>query len=409
MFDLNNISVWDWVLLGVLVALFLYQLYFYVRYMAGVQRRVRHQAKGRFRWKKPIAKPDSPDSLETQETPEAVKGVSVVVCAKNEAHNLQDFLQALLSQRYPLFEVIVVNDASEDGTELVLEHYLQRYKSLHLTFVPHNAWVRSSKKLGLTLAAKSAKYDYLLLTDADCVPESPNWISEMMRGFDNPQTDVVIGYGGYFDEDTLVCRRVQYDTIFSSLQFLGMAMSRHPYMGVGRNLAYKKSLFFETGGFAGLLNMPSGDDDLFVNKVATRQNTEVVVTRDSFTWSVPKRTFKEWRMQKYRHLSVAPFYKTSTKLRLGLEPFTRGLWYAGVIVAVVLACLGLIHPLIAAAAGLLFVARLIWQIAILNRATQIFGVRKMGLRVLWFDIVLPLNHLRMLLRHQFHRKEEMKW
>lgn len=404
MIDFTQIGVLDWVLLGIIGALFLYQLYFYIRYMAGVQRRVRHQSKGRFRWKKKARV----DAEETTDEPE-VKGVSVVVCAKNEGENLQDYLQALLGQNYPLFEVIVVNDASEDNTQLVLEHYMQRYPRLHLTFVPANAWVRSTKKLALTLAAKAAKYDYLLLTDADCCPESPNWITEMMHGFDNPETEVVLGYGGYFEEPTRVSRRISYDTIFCAMQWMGMAMSRHPYMGVGRNLAYKKSMFFESGGFSGMLNQRAGDDDLFVNKVSSFRNTEVVLTPGSYTWSIPKHTFEEWRVQKYRHLSVAPSYRFGTKFLLTVEPVTRGLFYLMLIAVAVLCGMGLVHWAIGALAGVLFLVRLTWQMCMITRAAHIFGVHGFGLITLWYDIWLPVNNLIMLCRHAVSKHQEMRW
>lgn len=405
--NLFDINVLDICLLSGLGVLFLYQLYFYVRYMAGVQRRVRHQQHGRWRWNRK-KHPELDEPFEP--------GVSVVVCARNEGPNLQNYLQALLSQRYSEFEVIVVNDASQDNTQLVLEHYQHLYPQLRLTFVPTDAWVRSSKKLALTLAAKASKYDFLLLTDADCVPESPYWIREMMSAFRNVNTEVVLGYGGYFYEPGMLNRWVRYDTIFTAMQYLGMAMSGHPYMGVGRNLAYRKSTFFQHGGFAGLLSERAGDDDLFVNKVATKRNTDVVITPESFTWSIPKATWEEWRVQKYRHLSVSPAYRLSSRLLLGIEPLTRGLWYALLLAIAVLALLPLalpdapqLSPLVWMVALLLFLVRLIWQKAMLHRASRIFRTPNIGTRVLVHDICLPVVSLCMLIRHRIRRKKEIRW
>lgn len=421
---IESISLLDWVLIGALLALFCYQLYYYVRYMAGVQRRVRHQTKKRFRWRESsVSNSISDTSDETiedssnvaqstivLEAKEVVKpGVSVVVCARNEEENLQHYLQALLSQRYPEFEVIVVNDASLDNTQVVLDQMTQRFRNLRLTFVPADAWVRSSKKLALTLAAKAAKYDYLLLTDADCVPESPYWISEMMKGFVSPEIDIVLGYGAYFEEPRWVNRLVQYDTIFNAMQWLGMAMSRHPYMGVGRNLAYRKSAFLNKG-FSGLLGEKAGDDDLLVNRIANRHNTEVVLTPDSYTWSIPKQSFADWRRQKYRHLSVSPVYRTATKLRLLCEPLTRGLWYALIVTIVVLAAMGILtHPLVWALAAILFVMRLVLQMSLISRAAHILGAQGFGMSVLLYDVYLPLSNLGMLIKHRLHRKQELKW
>lgn len=394
------ISLFDSCILGLLAAVALFYTYYYTRYLAGVQRRVRHYVHHRFRWKPVVPDADSPAEPEAE-----LPGVSVIVSARNEADNLRHYLQALTCQRYPRFEVIVVNDGSEDDTQLVLEHYAHLFPNLHLTFVPHQAWVRSSKKLALTLAAKAAKYDYLLLTDADCRPESPHWIEEMMKGFRDSETELVLGYGGYFREPGLLNRLQRYETISTALTYLGFALSRHPYMGVGRNLAYRKDTFFGHNGFQGLLGQRAGDDDLLVNKIATRHNTEVVITPDSFTWSVPKHTYAEWRQQKYRHLSVSPCYRFSTRLRLALEPCCRGLLYA-----LCIALTALQMPRLALVAWSVLLVRLLWLWLLTNRAAGIFRTSGFGLlETLAYDIYLPLFTLVMLIRHAFRRKREMQW
>lgn len=425
--NLISFSLIDWLMLGGLAAVFLFQLYFYIRYMAGVQRRVRHQAKGRFRWNKKrqerkaaraaekaaaaaaAAGLELPEPEPSAAQPAEKPGVSVVVVARNEGDYLRHYLQSLVCQSYPTFEVIVVNDASEDNTQLVLDHYQKLFRNLRLTFVPADAMVRSSKKLALTLAAKASQYDYLLLTDADCRPESPDWISRMMEGFSNPETEIVLGYSGYFQEPGRLNRLIQYDNIFSSMLYLGMAMSRHPYKGIGRNLAYRKDTFFAHRGFAGQLGQRAGDDDLFVNKICNRKNTEVVLLPDAFIWSIPKPTYEQWRIQQRRNLSVWPAYKTSTKCRLLLEPSTRFLWYLLVPAAIVLAVLGIISPLTAFVGGALFLARLVWQMAMMSRAATIFRIQGFGLEVLWFDITLPIRYLFMLLHNRLHRREQFQW
>ena len=275
-----------------------------------------------------------------------------------------------------------------------------------MTFVPHGARVGSTKKLALTLAAKAAKYDYLLLTDADCVPESNHWIREMMAGFQSAGThrspiDIVLAFSPYFGEKGHVNRLVRYDTLFNGLHYLGAALCGHPYMGVGRNLAYRKELFFESGGFTRLMNNVAGDDDLFVNHVATQTNTAVVLARESYTWSIAKKTMREWFQQKRRHISVSPAYKESTKLRLTVEPLTRGLFYAVVLAMLILYCPATVTALPAipflAAIGV-FVLRWIIQSAILNTSAHRMGLKGFNMfSVLWFDIILPLVNLWMLI------------
>lgn len=381
----EQFDIADWVVLGVLAFCFVAQLYFYLRYMAAPLRKVqRDKVQG--------------TKDKGQGTKEEWPAVSVVLCAHNERENLSNYLRALLSQDYPEYEVIVVDDGSEDDTRAIVESYMALDDRLHLTFVPYGARVRSTKKLALTLAAKAAQYDFLLLTDADCVPESNRWIAEMVKGFDSEQgtKDIVLGFGPYFETKGFVNRLVRYDTLFNGLHYLGAALCGHPYMGVGRNLAYRKSLFFETGGFTHLMTSKAGDDDLFVNHVATPQNTAVVLSRDSFIWSPPKKTFIEWWLQKRRHLSVSPAYRRETKNRLALEPVTRGLFYLAFIAAVVYAlCQG--NGLLLYIALGLFLLRWLAQTAVINISASRMGLRRFSMfTILGLDIFLPLTNLWML-------------
>jgi len=365
---LNELSLLDELLIGVLTILFIYQLYFYVRYMAAITRCNRRLKKH------PVAEPDP------------WPGVSVVVSARNEETNIKNYLQALLEQDYPMFEVIVVNDGSEDRTAMVLEEYRLKYRNLHITFVPVEARVTSSKKLALTLAVKAAMYDVLLLTDADCVPESNQWIREMVKGLSvSKNTQLVLGYSPYFNMHNGINRVIRYETLFNGLHYMGRALNGHPYMGVGRNMLYTKDLFMSQKGFAGLLTLRSGDDDLFVNKVATNTNTTAVCNRKASMWSLPKTTFKEWIIQKRRHLSASTYYKSSSRFMLGLENAMRGLWYLSLIACFVFGILP-----VQILAGVLFLVRFFIQLGIINHAARQLGEHTFGLEIIWYDICLPL-------------------
>ncbi len=396
--SLGELHMADWLLLGLLLLSFLVQVYFYARYMASPARQMRRRSKK--------------VKEEASDLPAPLPPVSIIICARNEQENLSNYLHALLSQDYPEYEVIVVDDGSEDDTRAVLDSFMRHDARLRSTFVPYDARVRSTKKLALTLGAKAAKYDYLLLTDADCTPESPKWIQEMVKGFSPSPScskDIVLGFGAYFYRPGYVNKLVRFDTLFNGLHFLGAALCGHPYMGVGRNLAYRKDLFFQSGGFTHLMTNVAGDDDLFVNHVATGGNTAVVLSRDSFTWSPAKETMKEWWQQKRRHLSVSPAYRTDTKVRLTIEPFTRGLFY---LTFVIIMC-RLLTPLsamtweavvapsfyipLSIALGL-FLVRWILQTAIINVSARRMGLHRFGpFAILWFDILLPLISLWLLL------------
>jgi cellulose synthase/poly-beta-1,6-N-acetylglucosamine synthase-like glycosyltransferase len=362
-------SLIELIVLGLLLIAFVHQLYFYFRYLNGVLRL-------RTKIKKDKV------SFQTEQPP-----VSVIICAKDESENLRKFLPFVLQQDYPNFEVIVINDGSTDESDILLNDLSAEYTNLRTTFVPVGANNLSTKKLGLTLGIKAAKNDLLLFTDADCMPEDKFWIARMARNF-STETEFVLGYGAYFNKKGFLNRLITYDTLFIGLQYLGMAAARKPYMGVGRNLAYRKETFFAHKGFAATLHLSSGDDDLMVNKACNSENTRVEISSDSITWSEPNRTYKGWFYQKERHLSVSAYYKGSSKFRLALEPMTRGLFYLAFIASLVFG--GLIVQI---AAGVLFVARFIVQLSIINGSSKHFGERKYVLTLPVLDIFLPLVSL----------------
>jgi len=309
-----------------------------------------------------------------------------------------------LQQEYPDFEVIVINDGSTDETQTLLNDLCVEYQNLRTTFVPVGANNLSTKKLGLTLGIKAAKNELLLFTDADCMPEDNTWIARMARNF-TPETDFILGYGAYLNKKGLLNRLITYDTLFIALQYLGMAIARKPYMGVGRNMAYRKETFFAHKGFASTLNLISGDDDLLVNKASNSKNTKVEIAPDSITWSEPSITFGEWFFQKERHLSVSSYYKASSKFRLFLEPMTRGLFYLALILSFVFG--GLI---IIISAAVLFLARLILQLIIINNSSRHFGERKYLFLLPVFDIFLPLVSLYILTFGRITSKEKsVRW
>jgi glycosyltransferase involved in cell wall biosynthesis len=343
---------------------------------------------------------------------EECPGVTIVVCAHNEEENIGDYLHALLEQDYPAFEVIVVDDESEDSTATILEQYARKYENLYHTFVPRGARVISSKKLALTIGIKAAHYDYILLTDADCRPEGRNWIREMMRGYTSESVEMVLGFGPYFENSSWLSRWISYDTLFSGLQYMGMARAGHPYMGVGRNMSYRRQTFFDNNGFQGLLNTCSGDDDLFVNKVVNShrkskkggKNVNVVCNREALTWSVPKRAWKEWMHQKRRHLSVAPQYTLGNKIRLTLEPLTRGLFYALLVVGMIFG--GNLARMVILS---ILVLRLLMQLVVINRATRKLNLRTYGLELIVYDVCLPVITLYVLLANKLQKRRIYYW
>ncbi|MDX1955785.1 MAG: glycosyltransferase [Chitinophagaceae bacterium] len=254
--------------------------------------------------------------------------VSVIVCARDEDENLARNLPGLLVQQYPTtYQVIVVNDNSLDDSKYILQELKKTFKDkLHVVELTQEAKLISGKKYPLSIGIKEAKHEILLLTDADCVPASDKWVQLMQDAYDE-NTEIVISYGAYHKKAGLLNKIIRFETFHSALQYLGFALAGTPYMGVGRNLSYRKSLFLRNKGFASINNIPGGDDDLFVNKAATAKNTAVVLDPEAFTLSYPKQSWKAWMNQKTRHYSTSRYYKRSHKFLLGLYSVSSFLFY----------------------------------------------------------------------------------
>ena len=244
--------------------------------------------------------------------------ISVIVCAKNEAENVARFIPILADQDYPDYEIILIDDASSDATLEIFEDFEKQYPKIRLVKVKNNEAFWGNKKYALTLGIKAAQKDYLLFMDADCYPATKDWISTMSSQFTMHKT-IVLGYGAYEKiPGSFLNKIIRFETMLTAIQYFSWVKAGRPYMGIGRNLAYKKDEFYNVKGFISHMKIRSGDDDLFINQVAKSKNTAICFMPESFTYSQPKTSFKDWFTQKRRHVSTANFYKSFDKIQLAL-------------------------------------------------------------------------------------------
>lgn len=263
-------------------------------------------------------------------------GISVLICAKNEAQNLKENLPKILNQNYPKFEIVLINDNSSDDTLTIMKAFARTSDHVKIVDVKPIEKFWGNKKYALTLGIKAATFDYLLFTDADCKPVSANWITEISKHFSNEKS-LIIGYSPYRKiKKSLLNLLIRYETFLTAVQYFSYARLGMPYMAVGRNLAYKKGLFFEANGYMNHMEVKSGDDDLFVNQVATKANVELCISQASFVESEPKTKFEDWILQKRRHITTAKHYKSHHKVLLGLFYLSQiGFWSLGIILMIV--------------------------------------------------------------------------
>lgn len=259
------------------------------------------------------------------------KAVSVIVCAKNEAENLQELVPLLLSQDHPNFEIILINDASSDDTRYIIEEFVEKHTKIKMVNVINNETFWGNKKYALTLGIKKAINDHLVFIDADCRPASNKWLTHISAPL-KENTSIVLGYSGYSKiKGSVLNALIRFETVLTAMQYLGYALRGNPYMGVGRNLAYTSKQFYDVNGFMSHMKIMGGDDDLFINEAANSENTAIVIEPDAFTLSTPKLNWQSWWIQKKRHVSTAKRYKKKHKLSLGLFFLSQILFFTATI------------------------------------------------------------------------------
>ncbi len=252
--------------------------------------------------------------------------ISVIICAKNEADNLQKFLPSIINQKYTDFEIVLINDASSDTTSAVMQSFKKAHQNIKIIDVENIEAFWGNKKYALTLGIKAATHQHLLFTDADCKPVSKHWISEMSQYFSDEKT-IILGYGKYKKEKPLVNIFVRFETLLTAIQYFSYAKLGSPYMAVGRNLAYHKDEFFNVKGFINHIHIRSGDDDLFIQDAAIKENTTICTSENSFTESNAPKSFTAWFRQKRRHISTANHYKLKHQFFLSLFFVSKVFFY----------------------------------------------------------------------------------
>ena len=331
--------------------------------------------------------------------------LSVVIYARESCEQLQANLPAVLEQDYPQYEVIVITDGTDDGTSDYLTQLQIAHPHLYHSFIPNSSRYISHKKLALTLGIKAAHYDWLVMTETDCRPATNQWLRLLARNFTSG-TEIVLGYNNYQRSKGWFHKCIAYDNLFQAMRYLGAALGGHPYMGLGRNLAYRKELFYKTKGFSNHLNLLRGDDDLFVNQIATGRNTRVETDAHAVMQRRPYARTKDWREEKIGYASTARLYKGMQRYVSGLETTTRLLFHTGWIGTAMLA-VNLQHWLVAGMALLLFLFRWGVQAYAINKNARTLGdPQRYYLTLPLLDIIQPIQSLRWKLYCLFRRKSE---
>lgn len=344
-----------------------------------------------------------------QSTTLPLTSVSIVVCARNELANLQELLPLLIDQDYSGFDIIIAIDRSTDGSNEYIKSLSLNNKKIKYIEIDKDFRHVTPKKYALTAAIRSSDKEIILLTDADCRPASNQWLRLMANQLNN-QKQIVLGFSPYYTESGFLNRLVRFETFYVALQYLSFSLAGKPYMGVGRNLMYRRELFIENKGFYTHLSVMGGDDDLLMNEIATPQNTTICIDPNSFCYSIPKQTWTDWFIQKKRHLSVGKHYKTSNKIILGTLSASHILSWAllGCFIVAGLVNYSISKNILSLGLITFFIPRFLqWLILILAN-------HKLGNTVGWYavpfiDFVLCLYYIVMAGVVWVNRKTKMSW
>lgn len=271
--------------------------------------------------------------------------VSIVICARNESTSLQQLIPLMMDQDHQEFEVVVVNDRSEDDTWEILQWMKPNYAKLRPVNIQADEKFSYGKKIALGVGIRSAKYPHVLLTDADCMPVGRDWVSTMCSGFRGGKK-IVIAFSPYEKTGGMTNLLERFDGITKAVQYISFAQAGFPYMGVGRNLGYTQDTFLGAKGSRKHNNLMSGDDDLFINEVARKHNTAAIADGRSFMTTRATPDLATWVRRKRRHYTTARFYRFGHQVLLTLLPLARLLLWISIALLVwkrqfVLALIGL--------------------------------------------------------------------
>lgn len=316
--------------------------------------------------------------------------LSVIIVTKDSASMLKDNLPAILEQDYPEFEVIVVNDESAGEDEDILKILGSRYRHLYRTFIPKSARYVSRKKLGVAMGIKASKYDWIVVTEPYCKPESKDWLKSLSRNF-VPGTDIVLGYCNYSYGKGIFAKRIIADMLMVSMRFLGKAIGGNPYMGIGRNMAYRKDIYLQHKGFYNQLTLSRGDDDLFINEIADSRNTKVCVDSNSIMRMPLPKYRKTWRDDKIGYEVTGNHYKGTARISNSLETWSAWLFNLSVIAAL---CIGILNKelIFTSCIFAAWLIRTITAMTVFCKTAKAMG-EKVSAYLFIYDIMRPLYSL----------------
>lgn len=362
------------IIASILLLIFFFQFYVYIGYYGKP-----------VRWAKKLNK-----GTETSSSNSDQPKVSVIIEAENEAEYLSELLPLILSQDYPNFEVIVVNNGSTDETGILLERLEQEHKNLYHTFLPHSLDKYGFRKMALTLGIKAAKGDVLLFTESYSRPVSDQWIRLMTEKLTDDK-DIVLGYSKMSRNKPFWTRIAAFDNLLFSLQYLSTSLKNSPFTGTYRNLAFRRNLFFDNKGFSQFLYLENSEDT-FINRVATKTNTAVCLNKESFTETLSD-NYSLWRQIKQSYSAARSCFKGCQTTLFSTENLSRWIFLIVLLVGISVTIYTQHWGMLGINIFILLISLLTREIVI-NKAARYFDAGKYYFSLSLISLLQPIYNIR---------------
>lgn len=342
---INELSIWEWMLLGAFLTVYLIRLYHLIFFTGRIA----------FKSKKEVISNE-----------QAMEPISVLLTLRNEEENLKRLLPQLLTIDTVKYEAIAVDDYSLDNTYSVLGNF--RHKYSHFKISSLNEETRFSAKLAQNIALKAAQYDWVLILPVEAKEVSGDWLSGFAVNTTTQKRKVLLAYTGIEMASgwyNLLCRIENFEQQIRSAGFISNGI---PFVYFEENVAFRKKEYFDIGGYGQKTKEPYANLELVINQFITRKNSVLVFNQNTSirrSIKTEKDDYYNLLQRSYRIERYLPLWK---RLALQFETLSQVLILP--LAMLVLAFVVELWPLLSVFLGLLILGKIIMIKIIQNRLNE---------------------------------------
>lgn len=265
---------------------------------------------------------------------ESSEGISVITVGRNAIDDLRSLIPSVIAQKYPRFELIVVDDRSFDNTAVFLKSIQRNYPSvLKVVTIPEDTtYPWPGKKFAITMGVKAAQYERIVLLDTSALPLSENWLSDVASAFGRKGADMVLGYNFYKKGQRAVSSFFAASSFLFSSDAMAWARIGLPFKGEGSNFGFTRTMFFSGSGYMNNMRIPAGEADFLLGDYSGGTNVSVMVSRHSFVQCGSVDTMRQWLDKAVSGYASFRCYKFPVMMRAAAMPLLKVLFIALAVV-----------------------------------------------------------------------------